>query len=227
MWNGRVMKLRLLAVLCSVIAVAKTCQRELFYYQITFRALRGKRQTSEPSKGRRWYWDPQYFYFHICSILYALQLQAASSWVPASFTVQGEWCCLNPQLFNIYLQSSVCGFAGCSTQHWDPASPDSCSTQGSREPAAPFARFALAHAERGGREGCLSSLFKDFALSKYHSIREEPFVLGGELCWFCLECFCTERCVRKRGRFVLFWEHSCEAECYRDLSAASHIHPLQ
>lgn len=83
----------------------------------------------------------------------------------ASFTVQGERCCLNPQLFNIYLQSSACGFAGCTTQHWDPASPASCSTRGSREPAAPFARFALAHAGcwRRWRGRMSSSLFKDFA----------------------------------------------------------------
>lgn len=47
-------------------------------------------------------------------------------------------------------------------------------------------------AEGGGREGCLSSLFKDLALLKYHSVRGEAFVLGGELCWFCLQCFCTE-----------------------------------
>lgn len=36
-------------------------------------------------------------------------------------------------------------------------------------------------AEGGGREGCLSSLCEDSALLKYHSMRGEAFVLGGEL----------------------------------------------
>lgn len=123
---------------------AKIHQRQLsFIIKSHSEHFKGKRQTSEPRKDRRWYWGTQLLPFHICSILCALQLQAASSWVPASFTVQGEWCCLNPQLFNIYLQGSVCGLAGCTTQPWDPASPDSCSTRGSGDPAPPFACFAL------------------------------------------------------------------------------------
>lgn len=67
----------------------------------------------------------------------------------------------------------------------------SCSARGSRGPGAPFACFAwpVLGAEGGGREGCLSSLLKDFALLKYHSMRGEAFVWVGELCWFCLDVF--------------------------------------
>lgn len=47
-------------------------------------------------------------------------------------------------------------------------------------------------AEGGGRERCLALLFKDLALLKYHSMRRETFVLGGELCWVFLGWFCTK-----------------------------------
>ena len=82
-----------------------------------------------------------------------------------------------------------------------PPAPAANAAAGQQLPLHVLPRPML-RAEGGGREGCPSLLFKDLALLKYHSMRGEAFVLGGELCWFYLECFRTEWYVVGKGRFL-------------------------
>lgn len=159
-------------------------------------------------KARRWYQDLQLLPFHTCSILGALlpQPQTTSPLGPCLLCWAG-WIILPERAAVQYLflsaEFSMWPWLAVPHSAETPCSPASAANAaGGQQLPLHVVPWPMLCAEGGRREGCPSLLFKDLALLKYHLVKGEAFVLGGEICWVCLEWFCTEWYIMGKQRVL-------------------------
>lgn len=154
MWNGRVMKSGLLAVLCSILAVTKTCQRELLFpgtnHISHLTHFKGMRQAPEVRKSQEMVPGPAapplpHLQHPWCITATTTDYLSFGSLPPLLGRMNNTAWKSSCSIFIFICRVQHVALTGCTTQRRNSVLPGFCS-KCSRGAAAPFARCALAHA---------------------------------------------------------------------------------